>query len=72
MLTLTANNGNVLADIMHKNGQIKDGLTVDQCYNIAKESGVAHTDQHFRWLSNDDFWEDFCSTIEDLGYKLKY
>ena len=64
MLTLTANNGNVLADIMHKNGQIKDGLTVDQCYNIAKESGVAHTDQHFRWLSNAIFGKIFVQLLK--------
>ncbi len=65
------NNGNQLAELMHFDGLLKDGLTLDKCAEIAK--GVFATQPHQqKWLLNDDFWEDFSYRAGELGYNLKY
>jgi hypothetical protein len=68
---MLANNGNQLAEIMHKQGILKNNMSLDECASEAKKD-IAVTEQHHRWLNNDDFWEDFAYRADELGYKLKY
>lgn len=70
---MLGNNGNQLADMMTDNDLLSDGLTLEQCEQIAIKEGIVCTDQQKRWLKNDDFWEDFCYRIDEIGrIKLKY
>jgi hypothetical protein len=69
-MTTLGNNGNQLAEMMHNEGLIVNGFTLEQCEIVAKEQGIITTEQQLRWIKNDDFWEDFCYRCEELGYKL--
>jgi hypothetical protein len=68
---MLGNNGNQLAEIMHNEGILKNGMTLDQCADEAKKE-IATTPQQHRWLNNDSFWEDFSYRADELGYKLNY
>ena len=70
MTTQLGNNGNQLAWIMHNEGILKNGMTVEQCEIEAKKE-IATTEQQQKWMQNDDFWEDFIYRSEELGYQLK-
>lgn len=66
---MLGNNGNQLAELMHNDGILKNGMTVEQCEIEAKKD-IATTEQQHRWLKNDDFWGDFLYRAEELGYIL--
>lgn len=63
------NNGNQLAEMMHKAKILTNGLTAEQCEQIARNEGIITTNMKF--VRQDDFWEDFIYNAEQLGYKLK-
>jgi hypothetical protein len=61
------NNGNQLVNVLHFEGLIKDGQTVEQLAELARPYMVK---EHH--LENDNFWEDVLCRAEELGYKLLY
>lgn len=63
------NNGNHLAEEMHRADLIQDGLTLDQLAEVAKLHTCA---SKHRILQDDDFWGDFAYRADELGYKLRY
>jgi hypothetical protein len=70
MITIV-NNGNTIAEAMHQNGDLKDGLDLDQIAKMIEEQ--ADDTQRAKRVTQDDcFWEDFSYTAHELGYKLKY
>lgn len=68
-MTTLGNNGNQLANLMHDNGELFNGISLDQAEAIAIKE-YATTEQQQRWLKKDDFWEDFCYRCGELGYVL--
>lgn len=63
------NNGSHLAEEMHKEELIQNGMTLDQLAEVAKSHTCA-SKHHF--LERDYFWEDFAYRADELGHKLKY
>lgn len=68
---MLGNNGNQLAQMMHDQNLLKNGMSLEECESKAKEENIIHTNQHFKWIKNDDFWEDFSYRAGELGYELK-
>jgi len=64
------NNGNQLAEMMHNSDLLANGLTLEACEAIARKEGIIMGNPKF--VTNDDFWEDFICRSEELGYHLSY
>lgn len=63
---IDCNNGCVIAERMHQRGELQNGLSCDDYYKSLKAFNP-----NCKWLESDQFWEDFCYTVGELGYELK-
>ena len=61
------NNGNQLINVLHFEGLLADGQTVEQIAELARPYMIK---EHH--LENDSIWEDVFCRAEELGYKLLY
>lgn len=61
------NNGNQVAQFLHDNGMLKNGMTADQAAEAIRPYMIKE-----KHLQDDGLWEDFFYRAAELGYKLSY
>ncbi len=61
------NNGNRIAEVLHANDLLKDGMTLDEIESAIRPYMI--NEVH---LTQNDIWDDVIYRAEELGYKLSY
>lgn len=64
---IVGNNGNRIAQVLHENGLLSNGMTAEQAADAIRPYMINE-----RHLDRDDIWEDFFYRAEELGYTLSF
>jgi len=67
MIRTVGNNGNQLVETLHEEGLLTNGITLESVEELAKPFMI--NEKHLR---GDDFWEDVCDKLNELGYAFVY